>query len=43
MECGGVQVRPGDVVGDDTGVVFIAVERAEEVLKSAQAVKEKVR
>jgi len=42
MECAGVQVRPGDiVVGDDTGVVFVPVEHAEEVLRVAQAVKER--
>jgi len=42
MECGGAQVRPGDiVVGDDTGVVFVPVEHAEAVLKAAQAVKER--
>jgi regulator of RNase E activity RraA len=39
VECAGVTVRPGDVVcGDDDGVLVIPRERAEEVLKFAQAV-----
>jgi len=40
INCGGVQVRPGDiVVGDDTGVIFIPVDRAQEVLEAARAIK----
>ncbi len=40
INCGGVQVHPGDiVVGDDTGVIFIPVDRAQEVLEAARAVK----
>jgi regulator of RNase E activity RraA len=35
--CGGVRVRPGDlVVADDTGIVVIPIERAEEVLTTAE-------
>ncbi len=34
IQCGGAQVRPGDiVVGDRNGVCFVPVEKAEEVLK----------
>lgn len=37
--CGGVQVRPGDIVGcDDDGVVVVPVEVAEEVAIHARAV-----
>ena len=37
--CGGVQVRPGDMVGcDDDGVVVVPVEVAEEVAVHARAV-----
>jgi len=37
--CGGVQVRPGDIVGcDDDGVVVVPMEVAEEVATHARAV-----
>jgi regulator of RNase E activity RraA len=37
--CGGVQVRPGDIVGcDDDGVVLVPLEVAEEVAVHARAV-----
>lgn len=37
--CGGVQVRPGDIVGvDDDGVVVVPIEHAEEVAVHARAV-----
>ncbi len=37
----GIQVKPGDIiVGDETGVVVIPIERAEEVLKVAQGIAE---
>jgi regulator of RNase E activity RraA len=39
VECAGVTVRPGDIiVGDEDGVVVVPQERAEEVLKRAQAI-----
>ncbi len=39
IACGGVQVRPGDIIGcDDDGVVVVPIEVAEEVAKHAQAV-----
>lgn len=38
VTCGGVLVRPGDIViGDEMGVVVIAAERASEVYDSARA------
>lgn len=38
----GVQVKPGDIVlGDETGVLVVPAERAEEVLKVAQEIAEK--
>lgn len=37
--CGGVQVRPGDIVGcDDDGIVVVPLERAAEVAVHARAV-----
>jgi 4-hydroxy-4-methyl-2-oxoglutarate aldolase len=37
--CGGVQVRPGDIVGcDDDGVVVVPIEVAEEVAVHARAI-----
>lgn len=40
IQCGGVQVDPGDViVGDDDGVVVVPKEKAEEVLKIAKSIK----
>lgn len=42
VNCGGVTVRPGDiVVGDDDGVVVIRYESAEEVLEKSGAILEK--
>lgn len=39
MTCGGVRVRPGDIiVGDDDGVVVIPVEVAAEVADRVQIV-----
>jgi regulator of RNase E activity RraA len=36
ITCGGVQVRPGDIVlGDDDGVVVVPMERAEAVAREA--------
>ena len=35
--CAGVQVRPGDlIIADDSGIVVIPLEKAEEVLKKAR-------
>src|SRR5947207_13768632 len=39
VSCGGVQVRPGDMIGcDDDGVVVVPIEVAEEVAVHARAV-----
>lgn len=39
IACGGVQVRPGDIVGcDDDGIIVVPVEIAEEVAVHARAV-----
>ena len=39
VECGGVTVRPGDIiVADEDGVVVVPQERAEEVLKKAREI-----
>lgn len=39
VEIGGVEVRPGDlVIADGSGVVFVAAERAEEVLRTAEEI-----
>lgn len=38
----GVQVRPGDIIlGDDSGVIVIPMDKAEEVLKVAQEIEAK--
>lgn len=38
IRCGGVEVRPGDiVVADEEGIVVVPSARADEVLKAAQA------
>lgn len=42
VECGGVTVRPGDiVVADEDGVVVVPQEQAEAVLKKAQEIDER--
>jgi regulator of RNase E activity RraA len=39
IQCGGVQVRPADlVIADHSGVVFIPHERAEEVIETAERI-----
>ncbi len=39
VECGGITVRPGDIiVADEDGVVVVPQERAAEILKQAQAI-----
>lgn len=42
IQCGGVLVRPGDLVaGDEDGVVVVPAEQAKEVLERAQAIRDK--
>jgi regulator of RNase E activity RraA len=42
IQCGGVQVRPGDfVIADGSGVVFIPQERADEVIEAAERIQER--
>jgi len=42
IQCGGVQVRPGDLVlADGSGVTFIPQEQAEEVLQTAERIVER--
>jgi regulator of RNase E activity RraA len=44
VECGGVTVRPGDIiVADEDGVVVVPRERAEEVLKKAKEIDDRER
>jgi regulator of RNase E activity RraA len=44
VECGGVTVRPGDIiVADEDGVVVVPQERAEEVLKKALEIDDRER
>jgi regulator of RNase E activity RraA len=44
VECGGVTVRPGDIiVADEDGVVVVPQERADEVLKKAQEIDDRER
>jgi len=39
VQCGGVKVRPGDlIVGDDTGIIVIPQERVEEVLYVSEGI-----
>lgn len=42
IQCGGVVVRPGDLIlADDDGVAVVALEQAELVLQAAEAIKHK--
>ena len=42
IECGGVEVRPGDwIIADDSGIVVIPRERAVEIANRALDVKER--
>jgi regulator of RNase E activity RraA len=42
IQCGGVQVRPGDLlIADWSGVVFVPQERAEEVIETAERIVER--
>lgn len=39
IQCGGVQVRPGDLVlADGSGAVFLPRERVEEILEAAERI-----
>lgn len=39
IQCGGIQVRPGDlVIADGSGVVFIPQERSEQVIEAAERI-----
>lgn len=42
IQCGGVQVRPGDLlIADGSGIVFVPRERAEEVVEAAERIVER--
>ena len=42
IQCGGIVVRPGDmIVADDDGVAVVAVERVSAVIDAAEAIKRK--
>jgi 4-hydroxy-4-methyl-2-oxoglutarate aldolase len=42
IQCGGVVVRPGDiVVGDDDGVVIVPIEQLQATVDAAEAIKKK--
>lgn len=44
VECAGVTVRPGDIIiADEDGVVVVAKERAEEILKKAREIDDRER
>jgi 4-hydroxy-4-methyl-2-oxoglutarate aldolase len=44
VECGGVTVRPGDIIfADEDGVVVVPQDRAAEVLKKAQEIDDRER
>jgi 4-hydroxy-4-methyl-2-oxoglutarate aldolase len=44
ITCGGVRVRPGDlIIGDGDGVMVVPAERMEEVLQAAEAIEERER
>ena len=44
VSCGGISVRPGDIiVADEDGVVVVPQERAEEILKKAQEIDDRER
>jgi regulator of RNase E activity RraA len=39
IQCGGTQVRPGDlVIADGSGVVFLAADKAEEIIETAERI-----